>query len=555
MSVPAGARSASVSAWPLPHAPAPDAPPPPPAPTAPSAHRGLTRAGAALAVLAGAVLLRVVTGVGFANYDTLYALVWGQQAARGEVPQYGLPIAPTPHPLVEAAGVALAPLGPRAAEGAVVALGFLALATCAWAVYRLGALWFNRAAGAVAAAVLVTRVPVLSYGVRAYVDVPYLALVLGALVLETRRPRAGAPVLGLLALAGLLRPEAWAFSAGYWAYLAAPTVRARWRTRGVPGDPRPHGHDPGRSHLGDPRPQGSDPDSPRPRERTPRELAWLAGLVVAAPAVWVASDWLVTGHPAWSLTNTRHTAADLHRETGPAKVPEYVPRRIGEVLGAAGLAAALAGGLLAWAWLRARAAPGLVAGAGAVAVFAVLGAAGLPINERYAFLAAAVGCVFAGAAVCGWAELPRGSARRRWWAAAAAAVAVALVATAPAQYRVDHHQLQALARQQQAQEDLTALVRAGAVSARCEPVGVPNHAPVPLLALWLRTPPARIVSAQVHAVTHGTYVEPATAAVQRDYILDPLDPHRPVHVPAGFTLVRTNRSWRIYRRCPRAGGG
>jgi hypothetical protein len=521
----------------------------------PATRRGLARAGAALAVLAGAVLLRVITGVGFANYDTLYALVWGQQAARGEVPQYGLPIAPTPHPLVEAAGLVLAPFGPRAAEGTVVALGFLALAVCAWAVYRLGALWFNRAAGAVAAAVLVTRVPVLSYGVRAYVDVPYLALVLGALVLETRRPRVGAPVLGLLALAGLLRPEAWAFSAGYWAYLAVPTVRARWRTRGVPSpDPRPREHHPGGPHPG--RFAGeSHPDRPRPRERTPRELAWLAGLVVAAPAVWVASDWLVTGHPAWSLTNTRHTAADLHRETGPTKVPEWVPRRIGEVLGTAGLAAAVTGGLLAWAWLRARARPGLVTGAAAVAVFAVLGAAGLPIDERYAFLAAAVGCVFAGAAVCGWVELPRGSARRRWWAVAAAAVAVAFVATAPAQYRVAHRQLQALARQQQAQHDLTALVRAGAVSARCEPVGVPNHAPVPLLALWLRTPPARIVSAQVHAVTYGTYVEPATAEVQRDYILDRLDPHRPVHVPAGFTLVRTNRSWRIYRRCPRAGGG
>jgi hypothetical protein len=532
---------------------------PPPAP--PAARGWLARAGAALAVLAGALLLRVITGVGFANYDTLYALVWGQQAARGEVPQYGLPIAPTPHPLVEAAGVVLAPLGPRATEGAVVALGFLALAVCAWAVYRLGALWFNRAAGAVAAAVLVTRVPVLSYGTRAYVDVPYLALVLGALVLETRRPRAGAPVLGLLALAGLLRPEAWAFSAGYWAYLAWPTVRAHRRARGLPhGDPHPHEHDPGGPHPDDPHPHGHHPGGPhpdglRPRERTPRELAWLAGLAVAAPAVWVASDWLVTGHPAWSLTNTRHTATELHRETGPAKVPEYVPRRIGEVLGAAGLAAAVTGGLLAWAWLRARATPGLVTGAAAVAVFALLGAAGLPIDERYAFLAAAVGCVFAGAAVCGWAELPRGSARRRWWAAAAAAVALVLVATAPAQYRVAHRQLQALARQQQAQDDLTALVRAGAVSASCEPVGVPNHAPVPLLALWLRTPPARIVSAQVQAITHGTYVEPATTEVQRNYILDPLDPHRPVHVPAGFTLARTDRSWRIYRRCPRAGGG
>jgi len=191
----------------------------------------LHRLGAPLAIAAGAVVLRVVSGVGFANYDTLYALVWGQQAARGETPQYGIPVAPTPHPLVEALGVVTSPLGPRAQERVAVALGFLALSTCGWAVYRLGALWFNRPAGALAAVVLVTRVPVLSYGVRAYVDLPYLALVLGALVVETRRPRAGAPVLALLALAGLLRPEAWVFSGGTGgiSFFGAPMAHARGR--------------------------------------------------------------------------------------------------------------------------------------------------------------------------------------------------------------------------------------------------------------------------------------------------------------------------------------
>ena len=70
----------------------------------------------------------------------------------------------------------------------------------------------NPAAGALAAAIVLTRRPVLDFGSRAYVDIPYVALVLGALLVETRRPRAGAPVLALLAVAGLLRPEAWLFS-------------------------------------------------------------------------------------------------------------------------------------------------------------------------------------------------------------------------------------------------------------------------------------------------------------------------------------------------------
>ena len=64
------------------------------------------------AIIGGALALRVIAGVGFANYDTLYALAWGGQLARGETPAYGVAIAPTPHPLVELVGVVLWPLGP-----------------------------------------------------------------------------------------------------------------------------------------------------------------------------------------------------------------------------------------------------------------------------------------------------------------------------------------------------------------------------------------------------------------------------------------------------------
>ena len=99
-------------------------------------------------------------------------------------------------------------------------LAFLALGALGWLVYALGAAWFGPWAGVLAAAIILTREPVLDFGARAYVDIPYLVLVLGALLVETRRPRAGAPVLALLAVAGLLRPEAWLFSAAYWLYLA-----------------------------------------------------------------------------------------------------------------------------------------------------------------------------------------------------------------------------------------------------------------------------------------------------------------------------------------------
>lgn len=473
----------------------------------------LTRwAPPALAIAAGATLLWLIAGVGFVNYDTLYALVWGQQLARGEAPEYGLPIAPTPHPLVEAIGVPLAPLGAGAETTIVVALGFLALAACGWMLYRLGEAWFGRPAGIVAALIFLTRVPVLSYGVRAYVDIPYTLLVLSALLVEARRRMAGAPVLVLLGLAGLLRPEAWLFSGIYWVVLVVSSTRTYpARSRG--------------------------------------ELARLALLAAAAPILWIVSDLAVTGNAMWSLTNTKHTAATLGRASGIGDVPQYIPRRIGEVLQPAVLAGAALGGVLSLMWLREKARLGAIAGVVAVLVFALMASFGLPIDTRYAFLAGAILCLFCGAGVFGWIALPRGERRRTPWIAAGGVVLVALVATLPAQVQSGHKELTNLARQESIQNNLLALVKSRAIMLKCGPVGVPNHAPIPLLALYLKGRPGLVVSAEAQQIEEGTYVDPASIEVERDYILDPRDPHAGVSIPPGFLEAHSNRSWLIFERC------
>lgn len=500
----------------------------------------LQRLFAPLAVLLGAVLLRLISGVGFANYDTLYALVWGQQLRGGHTPQYDIPLAPTPHPLVEALGFVLSPLGAAGMEGVTVALGFIALAGCGWVVYRLGALWFGRAAGALAALLLLTRVPIVSDGVRAYVDLPYLLLLLSALLVacsprggeqsegvphERSGPLGGSPaaVLSLLALAGLLRPEAWAFAGLYWLYLLL--LQRRFA-------------------------RGESPQPPR-GARSPSQLGRLALLVAAAPLLWVLSDLLVTGHLLWSLTNTRHTASELARKTGIGDVPQYIPRRIGEVLGPAALAAAAIGGVLGLLWLRSRVLIGALAGVLAVLVFALFASAGLPINTRYAFLAAAILCVFAGGAVFGWTQLPADDARRRPWMAGGAVLVLLLLATAPGQYHGVSGELASLRRQQVIQDELVALVDAHVIALDCAGVvGVPNHRPIPLLALRLDASPARVLSAQVQPIVRGVYVDPASHAVERDYTLDPHDPHPlTAKVPAGFAPAGGNRSWLIFKRC------
>src|SRR3954449_12109148 len=87
----------------------------------------------------GAIGLAVFAWFGhaFLNYDTFYALVWGGDLAHGRTPQYGVPVAPTPHPLAELIGVILTPFG-ASAEDLMLAIGLVALGMLVVGVFRLG---------------------------------------------------------------------------------------------------------------------------------------------------------------------------------------------------------------------------------------------------------------------------------------------------------------------------------------------------------------------------------------------------------------------------------
>ncbi len=464
-----------------------------------------------------AVALLALAGTGLVNYDTLYSLVWGREIVEGRSPDLDVPLAPTPHPLGTLLGVLLSPLSlasdagvhGQAATTATLVLAFLALAALGLVTYALGSAWFGPWAGALAAAIILTRRPVLDFGARAYIDIPYLVLVLGALLVETRRPRAGAPVLVLLAVAGLIRPEAWLFSAAYLAYLAVG------------------GFDLGR-------------------------LARLTAIAAIGPLLWALSDLIVTGDALHSLTGTRDTARELGRVTGLDDVPGTVPRRIGEILREPVLIGAAGGLVFAWLWLRDRARLAVGAALLGLAAFCILAASGLPILGRYLLLPATIGAILCGAGAFGWMALPEGDTRRRPWAAFGLLTIVLLVAFVPAQVdRIDGLR-QALQRQDSIQDDLRALVHRppGLISRSCLPTGVPNHRPIPLLALWLDLPPTEVVSLQRGPIARGQYVEPASAGVARDYILDRRDLRRLVPPPpAGFRLAGGNRSWRVHERC------
>jgi len=456
------------------------------------------RRGKAIAwTLALGLVAWALVGRGLVNYDTLYALVWGRDLTHGTLPDYDIALAPTPHPLATLVGAILSVFGAQGSIDATLVLAFVWLGGLAYITYRLGEAWINKAAGVLAAAIIITRRPVLDFGARAYVDLPYLVLVLGALLVETRKRRAGAPVLALLAVAGLIRPEAWLFSGVYLLWL-------------------------------------------RPRD-------WrLWALAASAPVLWGLSDLIVTGNPLHSLTGTRDTAQTLKRVTGLDEVPTTVPRRIGEILREPVLFGAAGGGLLTLAFLRPRVVVGAIAGVVSIVAFAVLATAGLPILGRYLLGPAAILAVFCGAGAFGWAELPRDHRWRRPWAWFGVLTIVGLVVFTPGQVDRIRAERNALRIQDNIQDDLHDLT----ASFPCTPITVPNHRPVPLLALWLDAEPQSIAAAQDGAPTSGTYVRPRTAKVAKDYILDPRDLNQRIPPPPpGFAQRAANGSWRVFASC------
>jgi hypothetical protein len=234
-------------------------------------------------------------------------------------------------------------------------------------------------------------------------------------------------------------------------------------------------------------------------------------------------------------------------------VPYYGARRLGEVLAPDGLVAGALGGALALWLTRSRALLGAAAAALAIVALALVASSGLPIQDRYVFLIAALAAIFGGAGLFGWRTLEPGHPRRRLWQGAAVAIAVAIGASIAWQLPRYHKTFdstvpadQALGAQQRIADDLSALVSSHAVTARCGEISVPFATPVPLLALRLHTSPANIV---VGAIARGTYLATATAAVHRQYLLDPHDPQRSGAVPSGFRLIARNRSWLAYSSC------
>lgn len=290
------------------------------------------------------------------NYDTATHLVWARELLAGRAPDVTAAAAPTLHPLWLVIAV------PAVATGAGASLlqlvGLLSLAVVVACAWRLAADLAGAVAGAVAAVAVGSSFALMLLAFKAYVDLPFLALVLVAVVAERAWAPGGKPftVPGLLLVAGLLRPEAWA--------LGLLLVGLRL-LRGAA--------------LG--------------------EVVRPALVVLVAPVLWALADLALSGSPVHSLTGTQQLAEELGRKTGLANAPVQLLLLLGDLarppIAAAGLlGVAIALWRLGWRRVMVPLAP-LVAGAGG---FILVGALGLPLLQRYLLVPAALLCVFAGVA-------------------------------------------------------------------------------------------------------------------------------------------------------------
>jgi hypothetical protein len=339
--------------------------------------RGELLAGGALVLAAvlGWALLRTYPG-----YDSYFALLWGREIRHGFGPAYEVYAAPTPHPLWTATA-ALAGLFGRHGDRVLILVTVVSWAASVWGVARLGAALWDGARGLLAAFFLATSSAFLLYAGKGFVDVPFVALVVWAGALEAERPRRGRSVALLLALAGLLRPEAWILALGYVAWLW-------WADRRI------------------------DPV--------------VAALGVGAPLLWFLLDALVTGDPLFSLHQTSFVVDSIGEDVPVWRVPDRLVSFLGSTVRPPILVLGVVGLVLVWLDRRRRALRELVVPlallVGGIVAFVGSAIAVGTVQQRYLTLPAVAICLFAAHALLGFRDRKGPFAAR--WRTGAIAVAV-----------------------------------------------------------------------------------------------------------------------------------
>jgi hypothetical protein len=494
----------------------------PPSAEAPSARRRrLPAIGTALleqlalGALALAALVGYVVYPTYPNYDSYYSLLWGRELVGLDPLSFTAYRAPTEHPLAIAFGALLTPLG-DSADRVLVACAVIAFLVLVAGIYALGKTAFTPLVGFVAAALLVSRFDFPFLAARGYIDIPYLAVVIWAAVIELRAPRRHpVVVLGLLAAAGLMRPEAWLLAGVYWLWLLP---RATWRQRFV-----------------------------------------YAALAAIGPLVWVAVDFAVTGNALYSLTGTQDLAEELGRNKGGAAVPAALYAFLVKLAKFPVVIAGSVGLVLAVVLTPRRALMPLALFLVGAGTFALVGFAGLSVIDRYLLVPSLCVMIFAAVFIGGWTMLEPGSGWRRAWMSGAAAIVVfGIVFTAT---RVNLVQLRnELQFRGDSHVALEQVLRAPAVTRalRCGPVYVPNHKLIPDVRWILDRPKAAVLARSnvrskrnpAPAPTRGVVIlVHDRLALFKQALVTPADEAADNQPPAGYDRAATSRYYAAYVNC------
>jgi hypothetical protein len=475
----------------------------------------LTRRGpaVALALLIVAVAVGTLLYPTYPNYDSYYSLLWGREILHLHAPTFDVYRAPTEHPLALLFGAALSLLG-RSGDRVMVLATMASLVVLAMGMYRLGKAAFTPIIGLIAAVLLLTRFDFPFLAARAYIDIPYLAFVVWAAALEAERPRRGMPVMILLLLASLMRPEAWLIAGLYVLWIG---WHASWRDRII-----------------------------------------YAAMAAAGPLIWVAIDTVVTGHPLFSLTHTSGLAEELGRNKGLSQVPSATWDFLKSLDKLPVLGAAAAGVLLAiWLTPRRSLIPLILLVLG-LATFFMVGVAGLSIINRYLLVPSLMIMVFAAVALGGWSMLRSGAVQWIWAGAAVLGV------VGGALYTTSHLKSNVFTENLKFRGDVhRALVRLleepkvrGAL--KCGPLSVPNHKLIPEARWVLRRGKRGVIARSdpdnykranrgvaVFTINRTAFViqQLADPTVAQNIVERELIPQ------AGFTRIATNGYYSAYARC------
>ena len=452
----------------------------------------------------------------YPNYDSYYQLLWGQDLAHGRLPDYHVFRAPTPHPLSELVGLLLSPFG-LAADRLMVLITLVAWVGLLWAIYRFTKHLLGTLVAAVAVLVMLTRTDLEFFALRGVVDIWFLFFVFAAAAMEVHRPRRGMPVMLLLVLAGLLRPEAWVLAGIYVLWLFPQKgIRGIW----------------------------------------PYVL-----LAVAAPVIWVAWDWIVTGKPLYSLTSTRETAGEFKRDRGVVEAIKLIPDYIGAnekivnvVIGGLGALTAL--------WLlgkRALMPVGLMV-VGLV-TFLAIALAGLSVIPRYLAIPSILFNISVAVALTAWLLVKEPKrAHRLMLALFVFTLLVGLWRAIP--YSKDfqklHGQESFVRGQHSALKAILDDPKVVPLLTSCRPITTPTHSAIPVARFETGLPKAAFMPsiAQARPPTHGLLLigntfnfEPSAARSTSGVSERSARKWWSNYPLSTFKYVSGNTRWRVYENC------